>query len=108
MRYAQIDKTGRVVAMLDTAAWIVAPNMISMDSESDVLGMRWTGSGFEPVIPTEKEAALARLAELDAQSGMPRLMRETLRAIAGAQAPAALVAVEAEAAAEREKLRVAK
>lgn len=105
MRYAQIDESGRVVASLDTAEPVVAAHMIAVDDGADVLGMRWSGSGFEPVVPTAKEAALARLAAIDAESGMPRMMRETLRAIAGAQAPAALVAVETEAAAEREKLR---
>lgn len=104
MRYAQINQDGRVVAVLDTAVPVVAPHMIAVEDGVDVLGMRWTGSGFKPVVPTEKEAALARLAELDAQSGMPRLMRETLRAIAGAQAPAQLIAIETEAATERAKL----
>ena len=105
MRYAQIDKSGRVVALLDCAKSVVASHMILIEDDQDVIGQRWTGSGFEPVVPTAKEAALARLAAIDAESGMPRMMRETLRAIAGAQAPAALVAVETEAAAEREKLR---
>lgn len=104
MRYAQIDSSGFVVGWLDCPASVVAPNMILVEDGPDVIGMRWTGSGFEPVVPTEKEAALARLAELDAQSGMSRLMRETLRALAGSSAPAQLVAIETEAASERAKL----
>lgn len=104
MRYAQINQSGRVVAMLDTVTPVVAPHMILVEDSQDVIGQRWTGSGFEPVIPTAKEAALARLEAIDAESGMPRMMRETLRAIAGAQAPAQLIAIETEAATERAKL----
>ena len=104
MRYAQIDKAGRVVALLDCATQVVAPHMILVEDGQEVIGMRWTGSGFELVVPTEKEAALAKLAAIDAASGMPRLMRETLRGLAGANAPALLVAYEAEAALERAKL----
>lgn len=55
-------------------------------------------------LPSEKDAARARLAAIDAESGMSRLLRETLRSLAGANAPALLVQFEAEAAAERAKL----
>ena len=69
--------------------------------------------GYVPALDTdvihsmpmdEKTAALAKLAAIDAESGMNRLLRETLRALAGDKAPARLIALEADAAAERAKL----
>lgn len=55
--------------------------------------------------PSVKEIAARALVDIDAKAGMPRLMRETLLAIAGDKAPKQLVDIEAQAALERAKLK---
>jgi hypothetical protein len=57
------------------------------------------------VILSQKDIAARVLAEIDERAGMPRLMRETLIAIAGDKAPQRLKDLEAQAAAERLRLK---
>jgi len=102
-RYA-IVKDGVVVNMaigLDA----LGPDWI--ESEAAHIGDAWDGEVFTaaPVaVPTEAEAAIAALAEIDRRSGMSRLLRETLLALAGTNAPAMLKTYETQAAAQRAKL----
>jgi hypothetical protein len=50
--YAQINSEGIVVAVLDTHAEIVAPDMVPLVSfDSAKVGEHWTGSAFEQVVP---------------------------------------------------------
>lgn len=104
-RYAQIDQGGKVVGYLETTGEVIADNMIETDQGQDIVGMRWDGQEFSPVEKSEAEIAIERLAEIDRESGMPRLLRETLIAIARQAAPARIVALEAEAAINRGKLK---
>lgn len=61
MRYAQLDDSGRVVAVVDATAIIDGSNLIQIPDDADVLGKRWDGTQFvEPppmpqrVIPREE------------------------------------------------------
>ena len=103
-RYAQISAAGDVFAVSQLSGPIEAPDMIAIGPDDDVLGKRWDGGAWVVRVPTEAEAAAAALAEIDRRSGMSRLLRETLRAIAGQAAPATLVQYETDAAAHRAKL----
>lgn len=63
---------------------------------------------LDAVLPNEvkvKREALERLNAIDAETGMNRLTRETLIAIADSKAPAKLVEAETKAASERLKLK---
>ena len=102
--YAQIDAGGKVIAALETEGTIAAAHMIETAQAFEVIGKRWDGAAFVDVAPDAKTLAAAKLAEIDARSGMSRLMRETLIALAGANAPATLKTYETQAAAERAKL----
>ena len=50
------------------------------------------------------DSAIAELADLDRSTGMSRLMRESLAALLGVSAPAALKSAETKAAAARAKV----
>lgn len=103
-RYAQIDVGGNVFAVSQLAGQVEAPDLIAIGPDDDVWNKRWDGAAWVDRVPTEAEAAEAALVEIDRKSGMSRLMRETLIAIAGASAPAMLVQHEQNAAAQRAKL----
>lgn len=102
-QYAQIDGTGLVIAALETSGSVDSPNMIPAPDAFSLVGKRWTGAAFIDNADA-KPSAVAKLAEIDAKSGMSRLMRETLMTLAGAAAPATLKNYETQAAAERAKL----
>lgn len=106
-KYAQLDQSGRVVAVTKSAGDIDHPNIVPAPISGDVLGMVWTGAEFVARSKTEKEAAAADLVDVDTKTGMPRTMREALIAIAdkvGADV-AYLKAEEARAAAARLKIK---
>lgn len=104
MRYAQIDGAGLVVGWLDTDGTVNEPNMIECQGGPELIGHRWDGAAFVAPVVTDADLARAELVQIDRDSGMPRLLRETLLAIAGASAPAKLVEHETKAAAARARL----
>lgn len=75
-------------------------------SDTANIGDLHDGVTFTAPPPDEKALAAAKLAEIDRKSGMSRLLRETLLAVAGANAPQVLRDYEAEAATHRARLRV--
>ena len=102
--YLQIEPDGRVIASLQTVADLSGvPGMIE-GNESEV-GKRYKNGVFVAIEKTKKEKAADRLRKIDEETGMTRMMRETLLAIAGVNAPIALVEKEAEAELERVNLK---
>jgi hypothetical protein len=65
-------------------------------------GLEW-GKAYSGKL-TKKQEKKAALAALDAECGMPRLLRETLVAIGGATVPQTLKDIEANAATLRGEL----
>lgn len=51
MRYAQINSDGVAFAVSDVHSEIDADDMIQIDPGADVLGLRWTGAGWESASP---------------------------------------------------------
>lgn len=110
-RYAQIDATGICVAVSDLAGEVNAAHMIEVADDAQPMGQKWTGKAWAaPAAKTkaeaDKEAAQAELARIDAETGMPRALREALLIMAaksGAELPF-LDAQEVKAAAARGKL----
>jgi hypothetical protein len=107
-KYAQTDETGRVFAVVETTGVMdtSAGNMIEVEPESDPLGMRYNSGtlAFEAIQKTEAETAIETLRAIDSETGMSRLMRESMIALLGAAAPQKLKDKENEAAAARAKL----
>lgn len=96
-RYVTL-KNGIAVADVYTDAKMKeSSDLVRFDAVDDVMGMRWNGAEFEPVPESKRDAAMRKLERLDKESGMSRLMRETLLAIAGSSAPARLSEVEQDA-----------
>ena len=104
--YAQINAGGICVALLASSGTTNAANMVAIAEGAAKLGQRWTGAAWEDVAPNAKDLARAKLAQVDAETGMSRLLRETLIALADKNGTVVtfLKAKEAEAAAERAKL----
>lgn len=107
-KYAQFDETGRVFAVVETTGELdtAAGNVVAVVAGVEPMGMRYnaTTQAFEAIQKTEAETAIEALSAIDVETGMTRLMRETLIAIAGAAAPAKLADAEARAALARGKL----
>lgn len=105
--YAEINGGGVCFAQLTTEAAIDSPSMIPNPGCVRRIGQRWTGQAWEVVAPKVEELAAAELAKIDADTGMPRTLREVVIAMAdklGADA-AFLKAKEAAAAVARAKLK---
>ena len=101
--WLQIEPDGRVVASLETEGDMTGvPGMI--EGPESAVGKRHVDGDFVDIPKTEKELAAEKLAEIDAKTGMSRLLRETLISMAGAAAPKTLTDAEAEAAINRGKL----
>jgi hypothetical protein len=104
-KYAQIDGSNRVFSVVESGQEIIGADIVPVPEGVFPLGMVWDGAAFVPYQKTEKETALDELAEIDRKTGMTRMMRETLIAIAGEKVPAALTAEEAKAVTARNKLK---
>lgn len=85
----QLSNGNRIVASADFIA-AHYPDAVPLPDDPDI---------------AESDQAMAELAALDAKTGMSRMMRETLIAIAGNAAPKSLKDVEASASALRVKVK---
>jgi hypothetical protein len=98
--YAQLDGAGVCVAITETSGIIDAPNVREVADGNAVIGKRWDGAQWLAVVDRKRDIDAA-LAAIDRQSGMGRLLRETLIAIGGNAVPAILKTHENSAAALR-------
>jgi hypothetical protein len=102
--YARINQAGIVDSVVESERPIEGANIFEVQDYSVLLKKR-VGNEFVEVPKTAAESAAEKLLVIDRITGMSRLLRESLIGIAGANAPASLVAKETEAAAERVKLK---
>ncbi|MDZ7593218.1 MAG: hypothetical protein U0932_01075 [Thiobacillus sp.] len=105
-KFAQFDASGRVFAVVETTGELIGADVVEVAAGVDPMGKRYNAAtqAFDAIQKTEAETALEELRAIDAETGMTRLMRETLIAIAGAAVPAKLAEAEARAAVGRGKL----
>ncbi len=105
--YAQINAGGVCFAQLGTSAVIDSADMVQIGEGENRLRERWTGEAWEIVPPSEKEAAIAGLLAIDAETGLSRTLREAIISIGKKVAAdvSLLEAKEAEAVALRVKAK---
>lgn len=103
-KYAQIDAAGVCFSVVESRVDLSGDDIVDVGFNKKVIGKKWDGSAWKNVDKSAKEKAKEALEKIDKDTGMSRLLRETLIAIGGQSVPKALKDKEDEAAIERGKL----
>ncbi len=101
MKFKRVDAGGKIENIIEADEVFAAENGYVPADDGDEIAR-------DQPDKSQEGKALADLDDVDRKTGMGRLMRETLIAIAGGKAPARLLELEAKAVAARDKLAKAR